>query len=90
MGTEQVKKRYPSIFLSGTDFDLPPETEHSYDKYSDFKELGKGGVGILYSCYDTYLGRRVVMKKLPLEHAGIETERRRFLREARITAASTS
>lgn len=79
-------KRYPSIFVSGTDFDLPTETVHSFDKYSGFKELGKGGSGILHSCYDQFMGRRVVMKTLPLDVAENDTERRRFLREARITA----
>lgn len=79
-------KRYPSIFVSGTDFDLPAATDHAYDKYSGFKELGKGGAGILHSCYDQFMGRRVVMKTLPLEVAENATERRRFLREARITA----
>lgn len=86
MSLEQVKKNYPGIFLSGTDYDLPAETKKSFDKYSDFKEIGKGGVGIIYSCYDQYLGRRVVMKRLPHELAKNTSERRRFLREARITA----
>ena len=86
MSLEQVKKNYPSIFLSGTDYDLPAETNNSFDKYSEFKEIGKGGVGVLYSCYDQNLGRRVVMKCLPLEMTGDSIERRRFLREARITA----
>lgn len=86
MSLDPVTKKYPSIFLSGTDYDLPAETTNTFDKYSEFREIGKGGVGILYSCYDQYLGRRVVMKCLPLEHAKKSSERRRFLREARITA----
>lgn len=86
MSLDQIKKKYPSIFLSGTDYDLPEETAHSFDKYSEFEELGKGGSGVLYSCYDQFLGRRVVMKCLPLELAQNSVERRRFLREARITA----
>lgn len=86
MSLDQVKKKYPGIVLSGTDYDLPDQTRITFDKYSDFKELGKGGVGIIYSCYDQYLGRRVVMKRLPREVAENTSERRRFLREARITA----
>jgi serine/threonine protein kinase len=86
MSLDQVQKKYPGIFLSGTDYDLPDQIRINFDKYSDFKELGKGGVGIIYSCYDQYLGRRVVMKRLPRELAENSSERRRFLREARITA----
>ncbi|MEM7454023.1 MAG: serine/threonine-protein kinase [Planctomycetota bacterium] len=81
----QTNKPYPSIFRSGTDYDLP-RCENAFEKYTDFKELGSGGSGVLYSCYDQYMGRRVVMKRLPREQADDTSLRRRFLREARITA----
>ncbi len=85
MSSQNQPKIYPSIFRSGTDYDLP-KCKNTFEKYTDFKELGQGGNGVLYSCYDQYMGRRVVMKRLPAELADKSAERKRFLREARITA----
>ena len=83
--SSQVPQIYPSIFQSGTDFDLP-QCDSTFEKYTDFKKVGAGGNGVLYSCYDRFMGRRVAMKRLPKELANDPSERRRFLREARITA----
>lgn len=74
------------IILSGTDPELPEELPTGYDKYSDFKVMTRGVKAVLYSCFDGIVGRTVALKRLSSECALDPRERRRFLREARITA----
>ncbi len=65
----------------------PPESiSNGYAKYTRFKELTSGGKAVLYSCFDTNLGREVVLKKLRPEFKNDKIELRRLLREAKITA----
>ncbi len=77
---------YPQIVLSGTDPNLPKQFTNSYAKYSQFKPMASGGKAELFSCWDNSLGRLVAVKTLRPEFAKDERERRRFLREARVTA----
>ena len=80
------KDAYASVFLSLTDVDLPVDFTNDYDKYSDFKFLAKGGKAVLQTCLDNALGRIVVHKALHPYLQDNVRERRRFLREARISA----
>lgn len=77
---------YPKIILSGTDPDLPEDFQNSFDRYVDFQNMGGGGNGILRSCWDSVMGRPVAMKTLLPQLAKEKDHRRRFLREARVTA----
>lgn len=77
---------YPKILLSGTDPDLPDVPPQGYEKYNQFHEMARGIKAVLYSCWDTMMGRSVAMKMLLPEFANDKRERRRFLREARVTA----
>lgn len=77
---------YPKIILSGTDPDLPENFSNSFSRYVDFNPMGSGGNGILRSCWDSIMGRPVAMKTLLPKLAGEKEHRRRFLREARVTA----
>jgi len=58
-------------------------------EYSLQRELGRGGMGVVYLARDVQLDRDVAIKVLPAEHARDATARDRFLREAR-TAAGLS
>src|SRR5688500_9043709 len=58
-------------------------------EYSIHRELGRGGMGIVYLARDVQLDRDVAIKVLPLHLAQIPASRERFLREAR-TAAGLS
>lgn len=57
--------------------------------YRVLRVLGKGGMGIVFDCEDTGLGRRVAVKVLRPDIAD-DTLRKRFLREARLAALLTS
>ena len=74
------------ILLSGTDCDLPPVVPSGLERYKGFREIARGGNGMLQACYDTITGRVVVIKSLLPDAARDRGERRRLLREARVTA----
>ena len=58
-------------------------------EYSLQRELGRGGMGIVYLARDVQLDRDVAIKVLPSDLAQVAESRERFLREAR-TAAGLS
>jgi serine/threonine protein kinase len=77
---------YPKIIMSGTDPNLPDDFTNEFSKYSNFKPLAHGGKAQLHVCWDGIMGHSVAVKSLLPELAQTEYERRRFLREARVTA----
>src|SRR5687768_5891182 len=58
-------------------------------RYSIERELGRGGMGVVYLARDIALNRLVAVKQLPLELSSSAEHRARFLREVR-TAAGLS
>ena len=55
-------------------------------RYSIDRELGRGGMGIVYLAHEVHLDRLVAIKLLPPERAVDPMLRERFLREARLAA----
>ncbi len=55
-------------------------------RYSLDRELGRGGMGIVYLAREVHLDRSVAIKLLPPERSAQPTLRDRFLREARLAA----
>jgi len=77
---------YPQIDAKDTDRQLSKYFSNSFNRYSDFEPLAKGGAAELRACRDNNLGRMVVMKTLHPHLANNEYLKARFLREARVTA----
>lgn len=59
--------------------------EHLGD-YRIVRELGRGGMGVVYEAEQVLLGRQVALKVLPYQAAKDETRLKRFWREARAVA----
>src|SRR3954466_6690388 len=55
-------------------------------RYSIDRELGRGGMGIVYLAREVHLDRLVAIKILPPHLAAEPSFRQRFLREARLAA----
>ncbi|ORA14026.1 serine/threonine-protein kinase [Mycobacterium asiaticum] len=55
-------------------------TELAAAGFEDARQVGRGGAGVIYRCYETALGRSVAVKVLP-SHLDEEDSRERFLRE---------
>jgi eukaryotic-like serine/threonine-protein kinase len=80
------KESTAKIFLPQTDRDLPESLPRGFEKYTDFQPMNSGGTAVLTSCWDSIVGRTVALKRLLPKFADDPHERRRLLREARITA----
>jgi eukaryotic-like serine/threonine-protein kinase len=54
--------------------------------YQVVREIGRGGMGVVFLARDVMLHRLVAIKVLRYDLAGLEEQRERFRREARVTA----
>ncbi len=64
----------------------PPGLPQSIGPYRVEREIGRGGMGVVYLAEDTRLHRRVALKVLPPEVASSRDLRRRFEREASVAS----
>jgi serine/threonine protein kinase len=61
-------------------------TPHRLGDYRILREIGRGGMGVVYEAVQEALGRHVALKVLPYDAATDSTCLKRFVREARAAA----
>jgi eukaryotic-like serine/threonine-protein kinase len=76
-------KSAPACYVSA----MPIGTPSVIGPYRIERELGRGGMGIVYLAHDTRLNRRVAIKALPDDVAADPERLSRFEREARMLAS---
>jgi eukaryotic-like serine/threonine-protein kinase len=54
--------------------------------YKILDKLGEGGMGIVYKAHDTRLDRTIALKFLPQHHTASESDKLRFVQEAKAAA----
>ena len=64
-----------------------PGTGEDYAGYRIEREIGRGGMGVVYLAEHVHLQRRVALKLLPADFAQDESFRQRFIRESRLAAS---
>src|SRR5260370_40280317 len=82
---EEAATREPASDGTPLDESAGPPVER-LGHYRILREVGRGGMGIVYEAVQEQLGRFVALKVLPPEHAGKPIYRVRFEREARSAA----
>src|SRR2546425_3006217 len=66
---------------------MPIATGATIGPYKVDREIGRGGMGVIFLAHDTRLGRTVALKALPEDVASDPDRLQRFEREARVLAS---
>ena len=81
----QHKNHEIPLCIEETDYALPEKLNPS-TRYAFFSTIATGGKSLIKSCVDLHLRRKVCYKTLRSEFLNNEIEKRRLLREARVSA----
>ncbi len=73
--------------MTGSPLPIDPFVRALSGQYAIQREVGRGGMGVVYLAHDLKLDRDVAIKTLPPQLASDPVIRERFLREARTAAA---
>ncbi len=91
---DEIRELFPMLLelegaASPLEAELPGEDESLPQQLGDYlivREIGRGGMGIVYEAVQQTLGRSVALKVLPCRNHHDELALERFRREARIAA----
>lgn len=75
-----------SVHPSSADADATTPPTLTLDDFEIVREIGRGGMGVVYEAIQHSLGRRVALKVLPIGPWTTAERRARFEREARLAA----
>lgn len=73
-------------YIAQNDTDAPPAALQKLGEFTLLRELGRGGMGVVYDAQDSLLGRRVALKVLRFSALGDSPAVERFRREAATAA----
>jgi hypothetical protein len=83
---EELKPDSGETTISPGHRDAPEEAPDRLGDYRILREVGRGGMGVVYEAEQESLGRQVALKVLASWAGGSENQIRRFHREARSAA----
>ena len=66
-----------------------PEATRTVGRYEILREIGRGGMAVVYAARQSDLNRVVALKELSAFHAATPEHKKRFLRESQLTANLT-